>query len=487
MVRRGTGTPQPHFGRARPRVDRVSTEATHVSSRSLPRSTPSAQGVDARGLTAFVDALESTAGVEPHSLQVLRHGHVVAEGWWTPFHPDRPHLLYSLSKSFTSTALGFAVAEGLVDLDATVLSYFPEFDADVTDERSRRILVRHVANMASGHREETIEQASADPTGDIVRGFLRIPPDAEPGTLFCYNQPCTFSVSAIVQRTSGQGLLEYLRPRLLDPLGVDVENLGWLSDGQGRELGFSGFHAPTELIAKLGQLYLQRGVWEGRRLLPESWVEEATTSHVDNASFNANPDWQQGYGYQFWIARHGYRGDGAYGQFCVVLPEQDVVVAITSQSPDMQAVLDAAWEHLLPAVSDPELPADAAAHDEALARRTSSLALAPLEGRRGRGRVQRRPRQRTPDPDRRLRPRRGTRPHRLRCGTARGRGSWPLGGHRPAVGLRGGGPRRRPVRRDPAPAAPDVLGRHVHGTVGDVAAARARAVRPAQARAVLLR
>ncbi|WP_380170071.1 serine hydrolase domain-containing protein [Kineococcus sp. DHX-1] len=358
----------------------MSTEATHVSSRSLPRSTPSAQGVDARGLTAFVDALESTAGVEPHSLQVLRHGHVVAEGWWTPFHPDRPHLLYSLSKSFTSTALGFAVAEGLVDLDATVLSYFPEFDADVTDERSRRILVRHVANMASGHREETIEQASADPTGDIVRGFLRIPPDAEPGTLFCYNQPCTFSVSAIVQRTSGQGLLEYLRPRLLDPLGVDVENLGWLSDGQGRELGFSGFHAPTELIATLGQLYLQRGVWEGRRLLPESWVEEATTSHVDNASFNANPDWQQGYGYQFWIARHGYRGDGAYGQFCVVLPEQDVVVAITSQSPDMQAVLDAAWEHLLPAVSDPELPADAAAHDEALARRTSSLALAPLEG-----------------------------------------------------------------------------------------------------------
>ncbi|MEW1956185.1 serine hydrolase [Kineococcus sp. NPDC059986] len=363
----------------------MSTEATRsdttsASTRPLPRSTPSAQGVDARGLAAFVDALESTAGVEPHSLQVLRHGHVVTEGWWGPFRPDRPHLLYSLSKSFTSTALGFAVAEGLVDLDATVLSYFPEFDADVTDERSRRILVRHVANMASGHAAETIEQAAADPSGDLVRGFLRIPPDAEPGTLFCYNQPCTFSVSAIVQRTSGQGLLDFLQPRLLDPLGVDRADLGWLTDGQGRELGFSGFHAPTELIAKLGQLYLQRGVWEGERLLPESWVEEATTSHVDNSSFNDNPDWQQGYGYQFWIARHGFRGDGAYGQFCVVLPEQDVVVAITSQSPDMQAVLDAAWEHLLPAVSDPELPADAAAHDEALARRTASLSLPPLEG-----------------------------------------------------------------------------------------------------------
>nr|WP_218886435.1 serine hydrolase domain-containing protein [Kineococcus aurantiacus] len=345
----------------------------------MHRSAPSSRGVDARGIASFVDALENIPGVEPHSLVVVRHGDVVAEGWWAPFRPDRPHLLYSLSKSFTSTALGFAVAEGLVDLDATVLSYFPEFDAEVTDDRSRRILVRHVANMASGHREETLDRAAQDPDGDLVRGFLKIRPDAEPGTLFCYNQPCTFAVSAIVQRASGQGLLEFLRPRLLEPLGVDPSTLGWLRDGQGRELGWSGFHAPTELIAKLGKLYVQNGSWEGRQLLPGSWVSEATRSHIDNASFNDNPDWQQGYGFQFWVARHGYRGDGAYGQFCVVLPEQDTVVAITSQSPDMQAVLDAAWEHLLPALGA-QLPEDAAAHDEALARRLSALALPPVDG-----------------------------------------------------------------------------------------------------------
>ncbi|PRY11777.1 serine hydrolase domain-containing protein [Kineococcus rhizosphaerae] len=360
----------------------MSTEATTpdvTRDVPLPRSTPSAQGVDARGIASFVDALENTPGVEPHSLLVLRHGHVVAEGWWAPFRPERPHLLYSLSKSFTSTALGFAVAEGIVDLDATVLSYFPEHDDEITDDRSRRILVRHVANMASGHREETLGRAAEDPSGDIVKGFLKIRPDEEPGTLFCYNQPCTFSVSAIVQRASGQGLLEYLRPRLLEPLGVSPENLGWLRDGRDRELGWSGFHAPTELIAKLGQLYLQRGVWEGQQVLPEAWVVEATRSHIDNASFNDNPDWQQGYGFQFWIARHGYRGDGAYGQFCVVLPEQDAVVAITSQSPDMQAVLDAAWEHLLPALTaDP--PGDATAHDEALAHRLSALELPALQG-----------------------------------------------------------------------------------------------------------
>ncbi|WP_432511605.1 serine hydrolase domain-containing protein [Kineococcus sp. SYSU DK001] len=356
----------------------MSTEAT-VREVPLPRSAPSSRGVDARGVAAFVDALENTPGVEPHSLVVLRHGDVVAEGWWAPFRPDRPHLLYSLSKSFTSTALGFAVAEGLVDLDATVLSYFPELDAEVTDDRSRRTLVRHVAAMASGHREETLDRAVADPGGDVVAGFLRIRPDAEPGTLFCYNQPCTFALSAIVQRAAGQGLLKFLRPRLFEPLGVDPANLGWLRDGRDRELGWSGFHAPTELVAKLGQLYLQNGSWDGRQLLPPAWVAEATRSHIDNASFNDNPDWQQGYGFQFWVARHGYRGDGAYGQFCVVLPEQDAVVAITSQSPDMQAVLDAAWEHLLPALSG-ELPADAADHDAALAARLGSLALAPLEG-----------------------------------------------------------------------------------------------------------
>jgi len=351
-----------------------------ITSSPLATSTPAAQGVDARGIAAFVTALENAPGVEPHSLQVLKHGHLVAQGWWAPYRADRAHLLYSLSKSFTSTALGFAVAEGMVDLDATVLSYFPEYDAEITDDRSRRMKVRHVAAMASGHEQETLGRAMEDPSGDIVKGFLKIAPDAEPGTLFCYNQPCTFSVAAIVQRTSGQGLLEFLRPRLLDPLGIGADEIGWLHDGLGRELGFSGFHAPTEAIAKLGLLYLNRGVWNGTRLLADSWVAEATRSHIDNSNFHPNPDWQQGYGFQFWMARHGYRGDGAYGQFCIVLPEQDTVVAITSQSPDMQAVLDAAWEHLLPAVSDPELPADAAENDTALAARLATLGLEPLDG-----------------------------------------------------------------------------------------------------------
>jgi hypothetical protein len=230
-----------------------------------------------------------------------------------------------------------------------VLSYFPELDGEVTDPRSRRMLVRHILSMASGHSTETLDRALALDPQNLVRGFLLLPPDEEPGSVFAYNQPCTYTLGAIVRRVSGTSLLGYLRPRLLDPLGI--EQAAWLTHGGG-ELGFSGLHVTTESIARLGQLYLQDGMWEGRRILSPGWVAEATRPHVANPN-EPSPDWRQGYGFQFWMARHGFRGDGAYGQFCVVLPEFDVVLAMTGQSADMQAVLDAAWTHLLPALSAP--------------------------------------------------------------------------------------------------------------------------------------
>ena len=345
----------------------------------LPTSTPAAQGVDAVGIQAFLDALESDPRIEPHSLMLLRHGQVVASGWWSPYAPQRPQLLYSLSKSFTATAAGFAAAEGLIRLDDPVISYFPEFEADVTDPRSRAMLVRHVASMASGHEAETLDRARARDREELVRGFLLVPPDRDPGTVFAYNQPATYTLAAIVQRVTGQTLTEYLRPRLFDPLGIG--DTAWIRDRTGRELGFSGLHATTDAIARLGLLHLRGGVWEGRRLLPEWWVAEATRTQIANEGGPEGgwPDWQQGYGFQFWIARHGYRGDGAYGQFCVVLPEQDAVLAVTSETMEMQRVLDLAWEHLLPAFgSGPLTGRDAA--DAALADRLTRLALPPAGG-----------------------------------------------------------------------------------------------------------
>ncbi|WP_152362084.1 serine hydrolase domain-containing protein [Microlunatus speluncae] len=342
----------------------------------FPRSTPAEQQVDATGVQAFLDTVEAAADLEPHSLMIVRRGSVVAEGWWAPYSADRVHLLYSLSKSFTSTAVGLAAAEGLLDLDDPLVSYFPEFDAEITDPRSRAIRLRHVASMASGHRQEMIEAARRADPDEPIRGFLLSPPEEEPGSVFAYNQPCTYALAAVVQRRSGMRLTEYLRPRLFDPLGIG--EVGWQRDARSRELGFSGLHARTEDIAKLGQLYLQGGVWQGEQLLPAEWVREATRSHVATTAW-PTVDWQQGYGFQFWQSRHGFRGDGAYGQFCLVLPEQEAVVAITSATIDMQALLDAVWAHLLPALGAADGPTDPVA-DELLAKRLRSLTLAPVAG-----------------------------------------------------------------------------------------------------------
>jgi CubicO group peptidase (beta-lactamase class C family) len=343
---------------------------------SLPRSTPADQQVDPTAILAFLDAMDERPDIEMHSLMVVRHGHVVAEGWWAPYSAGRPHLLYSLSKSFTSTAAAFAQAEGLLDLDDAVVVHFPEFADEITDPRSRSVKIRHVAAMASGHSREMLPEAVGRDRDEPVRGFLLIPPDREPGTVFAYSQPCTYTLASIIQRNAGMPLTRYLRPRLFDPLGIG--HVGWHTFPPGREQGFSGLHARTEDIAKLGLLYLQGGRWEGAQLIGEKWVAEATSKQVGNPD-EPNPDWRQGYGFQFWMARHGYRGDGAFGQFCVILPEQDTVIATTAYTLDMQAVLDAMWNCLLPGLGPVSSGAEPAG--DQLSARLARLELPASPGR----------------------------------------------------------------------------------------------------------
>ena len=367
--------------RGRASVDAVTDAArTPTSGQPLPAAAPSSQGVDARGVLALLDALEAHPLVDPHSLVLVRHGRAVAQGWWAPFSPEQPHLLYSLSKSFTSAALGLAVAEGLLSLDDRLVDVLPELADAAAGERARSVRLRDLAAMSSGHLAETWDRAVAADPDEPLRGFLGIEPEREPGTVFAYNQPCTHAVAAAVQRASGQTLLEYLRPRLLEPLGVTgLDSTGWKQHPAGRDLGFSGLHATTDAVVKLGLLHLQRGEWRGRQLLPAAWVDEAVRPHV-TTPHEAEVDWRQGYGYQFWTQRHGYRGDGAYGQFCVVLPEHDAVLAVTADTPDMQAVLDAVWTHLLPAMTAAPLDDDARGWDAELAERMSALAAPPAPG-----------------------------------------------------------------------------------------------------------
>jgi CubicO group peptidase (beta-lactamase class C family) len=323
---------------------------------------------------AFLDVVEAT-GLDLHSLMLVRHGYVVTEGWWAPYQADRIHLLYSLSKSFTSTAIGMAEAEGLLSIDDPVVSFFPDKVPADASSYVTGMKVRHLLAMASGHAADTgAKLMKGGP--DVVRTFLSIPLDQEPGSLFCYNQGCTYTLSAIITKLTGQRLVEYLRPRLFDPLGI--EQAHWAQTGEGIDQGFSGLHVVTESIAKLGQLHLQNGRWEGNQLVPESYLAEAHRKQVDNSHQSEDPDWQQGYGFQFWVCRHGaYRGDGAYGQFCVVIPGADAVIACTSQVHDMQAQLNLFWQHLLPALAG-HAPVDHAT-DERLADRLGHLSTAVID------------------------------------------------------------------------------------------------------------
>lgn len=351
---------------------------TAPHSHALPRSTPESQGVASSDLLRFIDALDTQLH-EIHSVMLVRHGTVIAEGWWSPNQPSHPHLLFSLSKSFTATAVGLAVAEGVFGLDDAVIGFFPDQAPTPVPPNLADMTVRHLLTMASGQASDAWSAMVNHPEEDWVRGFFDVPVSHPPGAHFVYNTGATYMLSAIVQKTTGQKLIDYLRPRLFEPLGI--ENPTWQDSPQGITAGGIGLSLTTEDIAKFGQLYAQHGQWDGRQVLPVGWVEAATAPQISNAG-HPNPDWAQGYGYQFWRCRHGaYRGDGVFGQYCVVLPDQDAVLAITSGLDifDMQQPLALVWEMLLPAMTDAPLPADAVAHDR-LTERLAGLAHPPVQG-----------------------------------------------------------------------------------------------------------
>lgn len=344
--------------------------------KDLPRGTPEAEGIRSRAILNFVEAAERQVR-DLHSLMILRHGQVIAEGYWEPYNATSPHMLFSLSKSFTSTGIGMLVAEGRLSVDDYVLDFFPEEAPAEPSDHLRAMRIRHLLTMTTGH--------DVDPTGAVRQSsltwaalFLAQPIEHAPGTKFVYNSAATYMLSAIAQKITGERLVHYLGPRLFDPLGIT--NPVWETSPQGIDTGGWGLSITTDAIARFGQLYLQKGIWEGVRLLPEAWIAEATARQVPNGPSD-NPDWEQGYGYQFWRCRHdGYRGDGAFGQFCIVLPESGAVLAITAGTRTMQVVLDLVWEHLRPAFGASSLPNDPAAHS-ALVDRLAGLRLAPTTGR----------------------------------------------------------------------------------------------------------
>jgi CubicO group peptidase (beta-lactamase class C family) len=338
----------------------------------LPRAQPEAQGVAAAQVLQYVEAADATVNAM-HSFILVRHGHVVAEGWWAPYDRAEPHLMFSLSKSFTSTAVGLAQAEGKLNIYDPVASFFPDLAPAHPSKNQQALRIRDLLRMSSGQTYEAITPFPFDSSDNLARVFLNLPVEFKPGTHFVYNTPATYMCSAVVQKATGQSVHDYLLPRLFQPLGIGDPR--WDASAQGVSFGGFGLSLRTEDIACFGQLLLQRGQWRGRQLVPAAWIDEATARQTSNGGDPAG-NWDQGYGYQFWRCPPPgvYRGDGAFGQLCVVMPPYDAVVAVTAGTADIGNELDLIWKYLLPALKDAALPADAAA-DRRLAARLASLTL----------------------------------------------------------------------------------------------------------------
>ncbi|MGV8907641.1 MAG: serine hydrolase domain-containing protein [Propionicimonas sp.] len=276
---------------------------------------------------------------------MLRDGRTIREQYWAPYGAADRALVYSASKTFTASAIALAIAEGHLALTDRIVELLPEVWASVAaqDAAVARLTVHHVLSMSTGHDADTLEEFEAVSPAEWGRTFLSTPPQTPVGSRHVYNNGASWLLGELIRQRTGEDLLDYLRPRLLEPLGIDAT---WDRDALGRCLGWSGIHVRTRDLAAIGELYRCDGVWRGRRLLPPGWVASATTAQIPTDE--PDPDWRFGYGYQLWRGREGYRLDGAYGQFSLVLPDRGLVIAITSAQSATQQLLDFVWDELIP-------------------------------------------------------------------------------------------------------------------------------------------
>lgn len=340
----------------------------------LPRSTPEAEGVSSQLILDFLNQFGEQVH-EPHSMMLLRHGKVISEGWWAPYTPGDMHNMYSVTKSFNSTAVGMAVAEGLLSVDALVTSFFPDYPAPAAAFQT--MTVRHLLTMSTGHAADTIDRMRQAPDGEWTKAFFALDVENAPGAPFIYNSGAAYVLGAIVQKVTGMTVEEYLRPRLFEPLGI--ENRLWGMSPEGIDMADGGLSITTEELAKFGLLYLQNGQWEGQQIVDAQWATDATSKQVD--TYTGNGNWSWGYGYQFWRSAAGYRADGSLGQFSFVIPEEDLVLALTSGTDNdggTNRIMNIVFQHFRAELTD-TLPEDPATHD-ALTAKLASLALAAPQG-----------------------------------------------------------------------------------------------------------
>lgn len=373
MLKRDTeGIPQYGYAQQKPNTPILPVE------QALPRCTPEEAGISSAVVERLFKTLSSevdTLGV--HSVMLIRNGKVFAEGYWAPYRKGVPHMMYSASKSIVSTAMGFAYDEGIIDLDCKLEDIFTELPSSA-NKWNRMLTVRHLLTMSTGVRFNEVGSALDK---DWVKMFMESAPKFEPGTQFEYNSLNTYMLSAVLRRVTGQTLTEYLTPRLYEPLGIT--NHIWEKCPMGTEKGGWGLSLCAEDLAKIAQLYLNRGMWNGKRLLSEEWLDMATSSQIDTP----NGEMNHGYGFQIWMNADGvYQFNGAFGQYAVMFPGINAAAIIFSGSTQlfaktslMQALSSCLW-----GAADSPLPEYPEGYRR-LVEYTDTLLFSPTPSRAGLG------------------------------------------------------------------------------------------------------
>jgi CubicO group peptidase (beta-lactamase class C family) len=343
----------------------------------LPSASPEEVGVPSSAVIRFLDEVEQA---EPcmHSLILVRQGKIFTEGYWRPFHRDKEHRLYSCTKSFVSIAVGFLIDEGKLSLEDRIVSFFPDkLPSEGVHPYIAETTIRHMLMMATPHDVTTYSRMQMD---DWVATFFLCRPSHLPGTVFTYDTSSSHVLGALVERLSGQSFMEYLRIRLLDPLGFSPVTR-CLTDPVGIAWGGSGIICRPVDFAKVALTCMQHGRFRTKQLIPEWYIREAVSRQID-----CYLSGRKGYGYQFWCLPHnGFAFLGMGSQVAVCLPDQDFLLVTTGDSlwqPGYQTLFDALWKHLFPCLCNETLPPDAN-NQSVLADRLSSLSIRTVSGRYG--------------------------------------------------------------------------------------------------------
>lgn len=297
-----------------------------VYEQAFVRATPESQGISSDLFAALLRELDASKDTEMHHFMALRHGKVICECNFAPYPKGMWHITHSMCKSITGMAIGMLIEEEKLKLDENIYDIFPDHINAFSKIFRPVITVENLLTMTSG---VTFNESGIVSGNDWLGSFLNASVNGKPGTEFQYNSLNTYVLSAIVTKRTGETLTEYLTPRLFGPLGIT--KYYWETCPKGITKGGWGLFLCAEDMAKLGQLYLQRGKWNGQQLVSEYWIEISTARHLKTQNDT------YGYGYQLWMEQRpgSFEYNGMLGQNVIIYPDMDMVLVTNAGNKEM--------------------------------------------------------------------------------------------------------------------------------------------------------